>query len=237
MPDLHRPRPQKRLQLRRLPRACLLALLLPGLASAEDPTAERVRDFLLAQLGADSAQARIEVIQPTATLAPCTDPQPFLPQSNQRLLGRVAVGLRCSGQGEQTRYLQALIRIASEYLVAARPIAAGEVLTADMLARRSGDLDRLPRNVLTDPAQAIGLQASRPLAEGDSLQSNALRAPQLIERNARVTVEARGRGFSVSRDGVALDNGSLGSEIRVRTDDGEILRARVSGPNRLEIRF
>lgn len=235
MPDPHSsPRPIRR-SLRLLALSALLAPLSPDTFAAADQTTQRVHDFLLEQLGADAARAQIEVHQPGAVLPPCKEPQPFLPQANQRLLGRIAIGVRCAG--ESIRYLQASVAIVSDYLVAARPIAAGEVLAGDMLERRQGDLSRLPRNTLTDPAQAVGMQASRALSEGSPLLGNALRAPQLVERNARVKIEARGRGFSISREGVALDNGSLNSEIRVRTDDGETLRARVVGVNRLEVHF
>jgi flagella basal body P-ring formation protein FlgA len=47
----------------------------------------------------------------------------------------------------------------------------------------------------------------------------------LVERNARVVLQAQGAGFTISRDGKALDNGSLGSTVRVMGSDGKMLSA------------
>lgn len=213
---------------------CLSALLLwgqPAIAE-EDPVASRVRDLLMPQL---PENAEIEVQPAAGNLPPCDDPQPFLPQSGQRLLGRVSVGVRCAGTPPQTRYLQATISVNGDYLVARRAIKAGEIVEPDMLELRQGPLERLPRGTLTATEQAVGLQASRALNAGSTLQDNALRRPLLVQRNARVILEAQGSGFVIRREAVALEGGGLDSEVRLRADSGEVLRGRVIGANRLTV--
>jgi len=56
-----------------------------------------------------------------------------------------------------------------------------------------------------------------------------------VQKGARVTVEARGVGFRIQRDAFALEDGALDHEIRVRTDNGEVLRACVVAPNHLQL--
>lgn len=67
--------------------------------------------------------------------------------------------------------------------VAARAIAAGETLSADMLEVRQGALERLPRQLVSDPLSVVGMQATRALDAGSLLQSRSLRAALLVERN------------------------------------------------------
>ena len=225
----HRPRTRPRALL---PLAALCAALgsLSNPLLADEAVNDSARQFLEQRLLEQGLQGSVEIAASSARMPACSEPQPFLPRSGQRLLGRV---VRCADG--QTRYLQAQIGVVGDYVVAARAIAAGETLSADMLEVRQGALERLPRQLISDPLSVVGMQTTRALDAGSLLQSRSLRAALLVERNARVSVEALGTGFRISRDGVALDAGALGSEIRVRTDGGEILRARIVGRNRLQV--
>ncbi|GAB3390877.1 flagellar basal body P-ring formation chaperone FlgA [Azotobacter armeniacus] len=223
----------------RLPLKVLLCLLawLPSqpAEAAPDLLETRVRELILQRLPAgDRQDVRIEIERPAASFPDCDDPQPFLPQPNQRLQGRLTMGVHCPGESQPHRYLQASIGILGEYVVARRMIEPGEIIEPSMLAMREGRLERLPRNVATSAGEILGMQAIRAFAEGSTLRRNALRTPELIERNARIVFEARGPGFIVSREATALDSGGLDSEVRARTEGGKILRGRVIGRNRLQ---
>lgn len=217
--------------------AGLLALLPAGASSAAetDPVAVAVHDFLRREAARPDRQVSVEVAPVAALLPPCIQPQPFLPQPTQRLLGRVAVGVRCSDT--TIRYRQATITISATYPIARRALAAGEVVTAEMLELQEGDLGRLPRQAVLDTGQIIGRELTRALGKGSPLPSNALRNVPLVERSARVRVEARAGGFVASREGTALDSGGLGDEIRIRTETGAVLRARVHSRNLLTVDF
>ncbi len=191
-----------------------------------------VQHFLEDNLRAQNIPGEIE-IQPLSVAVTCPNPQPFLSQPQNPLLGRVTVGVRCDGA--PTRYLFATIHRQGRYLIAARPIAAGEMISLDMLAFKEGALESLPRQILTDEKQAVGLQALRLIPSGGMLLSTAIRERPIVQKGARVTVEARGVGFRIQRDAFALEDGALDHEIRVRTDNGEVLRARVVAPNHLQL--
>jgi len=215
----------------------LLALLPASLVLAEaDPLMEsRVHELLVDAAAGAGRQVSVALHPTSAQLPPCTNPQPFLPHPELRVPGRVAVGVRCDGAG--SRYLQATVSISADYPVTRRAVAAGEVLTADLLELRHGDLGRLPRQAVLDIGQALGRELTRALPQGSPLPANALRSVPLVSRGARVRVEARASGFVASRDGTALDNGGLGEQIRIRGEGGEIIRARVSGRNLLSVEF
>lgn len=60
----------------------------------------------------------------------------------------------------------------------------------------------------------------------------------LIKRGDAVSIVAQGRGFSVSRTGEAMDNGTVNDWIRVRpADGGEPIRGRVMRPGLVVIQL
>ncbi|WP_349513460.1 flagella basal body P-ring formation protein FlgA [Erythrobacter sp. NFXS35] len=65
---------------------------------------------------------------------------------------------------------------------------------------------------------------------GGSAASNRP-APPAIKRGDALTIQVRGRGFSVQQQGEAMENGAVGEWIFVRTArKAEALRARIERP-------
>ncbi len=216
---------------------CLFpALLLLASGAAHAGAAEDAAQVFLQDaarhLGND---VTVTVPAPEVALPPCTDPQPFLPGHDQRLLGRVTVGVRC-GDG-QTRYLQARVTAIGQYWVAAQDIPVGTLVTESMLEARSGDLATLPRLAVLDENAAVGRVATRTLARGSVIQGSQLQAPALIQRNRTVSVEAIGQGFRVVRQGEALQDGALGDTVRVRMSNRSILTGVVAGDGVVKVSF
>ena len=66
-------------------------------------------------------------------------------------------------------------------------------------------------------------------------EQTAAAAP-LVLRGEAVSIAVTGQGFTVARSGEALEPGSLGQWIRVRTAPAAApLRARVAGPGTVEL--
>ncbi len=218
------------------------ALALCASAVAQDPGAEhllhvRVQAFLTERAAVDGDEVEVEVFASAASLPPCTAPEPFLSGPAQRVLGRVAVGVRCDGEPRHVRYLQAEVRINGRYWVAARDIAAGEIVAADALREQRGELSALPRDIVRIAAELVGRQAQRRLAADTPLQAHQFRTVPLVERGQRVVVEARGERFHVRREGTALEPGGRGERVRVRFGKDEIVHAEVVGAGALAISF
>ncbi|TDO16769.1 MULTISPECIES: flagellar basal body P-ring formation chaperone FlgA [Halomonas] len=228
--------------------ACMLAMAFLLLAApsqaAPDAMLESIHAFLHEQVmasgdvAASGDEVVIEIHPPRARLSSCEQPDPFLPHaSSTRLMGRVSVGVRCGDQGRQVRYLQADIHIMGSYVVMAQDVDVGQTIRPEHLAEQQGSLDRLPQHTVLDPGQAVGQQASRPLAAGTTLQDHHLRPRQLVKRGQRVLIEVRGQGFRISRQAEALESGGQGDNIRVRLPDRRLLEARVIDEGRLTVDF
>ena len=225
------------MKVKRLLVTGLLMAMAPSAALAvpDDPIAQATQRFLLSQAASLGDDVSVEINSDTSRLPECQSPQPFLPRDGVPQ-GRVMVGVRCSND-QQVRYVQARVSASVRFLVAATAIQRGQRLSADMLDWERADVSRRPRNALDDPSQAIGQAVMQRLVKGMALRGDRLRQPYLVHRGEAVTLIARGDGFSVTREGEALNNGGKGDAIRARMPDGQVIRGEVDAQGRLKVRY
>ncbi|MGM8849152.1 flagellar basal body P-ring formation chaperone FlgA [Salinicola halophyticus] len=247
-----RPRSKYRPALRRLLwvgattlMASLFALSLlpiPSIAQADaelptgDTVSASVKRFLEQRSASLGDQVTIEIRDSAADLGDCPAPQPFLPRPGIPQ-GRVTVGVHCGSEGERTRYLQATVSAMVRHLVVQQSIAPGQRIDAAELGWQESDISRLRRGYLDDIGQAAGMIATRRIPDGAVLTDNMLREPWMVKRGDTVVLTAVGQGFHVSRSVEALDNGGLGSTIRLKTESNQILQGRVTGQDQLRVDF
>lgn len=220
----------------------LSLLPIPSIARAEittqdaDPIASSVIAFLERKTASLGDQVDIDIRESAASLGPCVSPQPFLPRPGLPQ-GRVTVGVRCGAHGEQTRYVQATVSAMVEHLVTTRTISPGETIDASMLAWRTSDLSRLRRGYMATLDQAVGQVATRRIPADMTLTDNMIRKPWMVKRGDTVVLTAIGQGFRISRSVEALENGGLGSTIRLKTENNQVLQGKVTGHDRLSVDF
>jgi len=191
---------------------------------------QTVTQFLTVQAGGLPGQINVTVgaIDPRLNLAACAAPDPFLP-NGARAWGKTTVGVRCTAPSPWTVYIPAMVQVQGDYLAAAVPLAQGQVIGPNDVARVRGDLTTLPPGILTESSQAVGYTVARTVAVGAPLRQDALRSQQAVASGQMVRLVSSGPGFKVTSDGRALANGSDGQTIQVRTPNGQV----VSGVARL----
>ena len=206
----------------KLRRLLWLALLLPLLAHAQSPLYGALDDYLRTQtLGLPGKVSyTISPLDPRTKLSPCDAFEPFLP-SGGKLWGKTTVGVRCLGPSFWTIYVAVQVNVSGNYLISARPMPAGYLISETDIATRSGDLSRLPTNIITDQSQAVGKTVKSGLAAGQPLRSDQLIAPWAVLQGQNVTTISNGQGFSVSSSGKALTNALAGQVVQIRTESGQ----------------
>ena len=122
-------------------------------------------------------------------------------------------------------------------LIATRPIARGQLLTAADVAvqtpPRSTRLasGRVPFYTLDG---ALGQEASRVIRAGEIVTADVCLPPMMIERGEIVTVLSAGGGISIRRNAKALSNARQGDVAEVELlNSRERLAARVVAPGEL----
>jgi len=209
-----------------------------GLAQQLQRLAGEAASAAGAALG-NGQQMRVEIetgqLDPRLKLAPCDQVQPHLPNGTKPY-GRIRIGLRCvQGAVRWNVYLPVTVKLFAPALVLAAPLPAGTVLEVSHLQRREVDLAAHPDPALTQYPQALGRLLARPLAAGDTLRRNDLRARQFFSAGDVVRVTAVGPGYAVTVEGQALSAGVEGQPARVRVESGRVLSGVPSGERRMEI--
>lgn len=202
------------------------------------PVQQAVAAFLQQQTAGLPGRVTItlEAMDPQNQLPPCAELTPFLP-TGTRAWGRVNVGVRCESPVNWSIYVPAQVSVLGEYLVAIRPIRAGQIIAPADLERRSGDLASEAANTLTDMTQAVGHSARYTVAAGSVLRADMLRLPQAVRQGQEVKVVGTGAGFTVANEGRALNAAGAGEPVRVRLANGQVVSGKARADGSVELEF
>jgi flagella basal body P-ring formation protein FlgA len=197
-----------------------------------------VEDYLRTQTQGFPGKVSVRITPPDARtkLAQCDAYEPFQPPGAAPW-GKTTVGVRCLGPASWTLYVQVQVSIKARYLVAARPMATGQVIGENDFVAREGDLGTLPASILMDDEQAIGKTVKIGIAAGQPLRSDQLITPWAVQQGQQVKTISRGAGFSVSSEGKALNNAQDGQIVQVRTPSGQTVSGIARPGGIVEIRY
>jgi flagella basal body P-ring formation protein FlgA len=216
-----------------------LLLVIANMAIADTPARQDhaairqiVERFLRTQTAGLPGQVNFTVgqIDSRLNLPQCPTPEPFMP-GGSRIWGKTTVGVRCSAPSTWTVYIPATIQVLADYVVTAAPLAQGQTIGPNDLAKAHGDLALLPNGVVTDASQAIGRTMSISLPLGSPLRLDSLRNQQAIQQGQAVRLVSNGPGFRISAEAHALSNANEGQVTQVRTASGQVVTgiARTGG--------
>lgn len=162
----------------------------------------------------------IDEIDKRIALRPCSKIEAFLP-SGSTLIGRVAVGVRCNETNGWSIFIPVQIKITRELLTSSHPLAMGQVVREEDLARQSTEMTQ--NTGITEASRVIGKVLRYSIAAGYVLREDMLRAPYSVRQGQSVKLSVRGSGFSLSSSGVALNNAAEGESVQVRTTSGRVI--------------
>jgi len=80
---------------------------------------------------------------------------------------------------------------------------------------------------LRDLQQVLGKMIDATVPAGALLQGAQLRVPYVVKMNQPVRLLARGEGFAVGSDAIALGNAGVGERVNVRVGSGKVVSAVV----------
>jgi flagella basal body P-ring formation protein FlgA len=152
--------------------------------------------------------------------------------ANKQGLRRIVVGSNNGAEPSSARSRSAAKR--SQALVYARNIAAGEILAAADL-NWSDDAVAAP-DTPGDPDMAIGKAAKRPLRAGAVVAARDLAAPRVVKRDEMVSIAFEAEGLTLSLQGKALADASVGESLQVlNTQSKKTIEAVVTGPGQAAV--
>jgi flagella basal body P-ring formation protein FlgA len=157
---------------------------------------------------------------------------------NEARSGRFDAAIEIPSAGGKRPIVQVSGRATAtvEVATAARTIERGGVLKdADLIMERRTRSD-VGRDVITNPAQAVGLAARSNLQPGHPIRSAELMKPDLVQRNDVVTIIYEVPGVVLTIRGKAAEGGAEGDVINVLNEQSKrTLQGVIVGPGRVAI--
>jgi flagella basal body P-ring formation protein FlgA len=147
-----------------------------------------------------------------------------------RLLGPTSFTLTIQVAGKVAKQLHgtATIAVAQEVVRLVRPVAQGEIITADAVSRTQVPVTQPLRQMMIQPEDVIGKHARRSLAGNVPLSTQDVTAVTVVRRGDMVRIVLESPLIKVSTPGEALEAGKPGDTIRVKnTSSNREVRAQV----------
>jgi flagella basal body P-ring formation protein FlgA len=142
--------------------------------------------------------------------------------------GRSVVGVRCAGDTAWKIFAPVDIALPAPVVTVARDIQRGELIEAQDVVVKEGDLARLRGQYFRDPTEVIGHRAKRNLAAAVVVTPAMIDARRLVTRGSEVTIVADAAAIQVRMSGKALAHGGRGDRIKVKNNrSGRVITATV----------
>ena len=197
-------------------------------AALNDRIVQQVQRYLQEQTASLPGEIRITVNAPDdrTRLAGCDELQVSL-APGARAWGQVPVGVRCVRPQPWQIYVPATVRVSAPVVVAARALVPGSVVDAADLTTRVEELTALPASVLQDTNLAVGRIAASAVPAGSVLRAENLKQVLAVVNGQTVRVVYESATLSVTSEGRALGNASVGQGVEVRVGSGKTVRGIV----------
>jgi len=149
--------------------------------------------------------------------------------------GKLILNLRCESGRVWSRPVILYVMVKGRYLVAARPLKPGQVLTTSDWKWVDGDLSKMGDSLVDSPDLLKNMELSRPQQPGNPLRLNDFRQMSVIKSGDQVRVAILGRGFAIDASGQALADAALGASVKVRISDGKIIQGTAVSQGLVEV--
>jgi len=156
--------------------------------------------------------------------------------NRRKAWGKTSVRLSCASPRWQI-YVQAEVKVIADYLIAAMPLATGQIISANDVTFQKGDLTQLPAGIYTDVAQVAGRTVSRAMAAGTALSQYMVKVSPVIQQGQAVMLVTAGHGFSISAEGKAIGKALEGQVVQVKVRSGQVVSGIARQGGKVEVTF
>ena len=120
--------------------------------------------------------------------------------------------------------------------VLSHAVPRGEVISSHDLNWIKTREDTLRHDVITDVDQIVGMTPRSPMRVGQMVTNSEIQKPVAIVKGALVTLVLKSGTMTLSAQGRALEQGSLGDTIHViNTHSNLTVEGKVEGPNMVSV--
>lgn len=198
-------------------------------------TVEHAAQSVMTQYPGVRVQTQVGALNPQLKLAPCQMAEPYT-HGGQRVWGDIRIGLRCvQGPVRWNVYVPAQVKVYGPAWVASTGLPPGHVLAEGDLVREEAEWTGEAGTPVGQTDSLLGRALNQAIRPGQALRTQHVRARQWFNAGQTVTLVARGTGFAVTAEGVALTAGLEGQTTTVRLESGRVVQGVAVGARRVEV--
>lgn len=146
--------------------------------------------------------------------------------------GHIGVNYKSVDGSDEVRFQ--LKAVADEWRlmpVASRPLAKGATVTANDVQLMKVNGTALGRDSIENLGDIVGRNLTKDIGQGEMFKASTVVVPAVVTAGSRVTVVFRQSRLEVTASGIALENGGMGQNIRVRNESSKkVIVGKVSDP-------
>ncbi|RKZ88484.1 MAG: flagella basal body P-ring formation protein FlgA [Gammaproteobacteria bacterium] len=189
-----------------------------------------------AQARYDNPQIVMEPLDKRLRLEECAGELDAFSNSHNNGLGNRTIGIKCHTPVAWTVYVPIKVKVFLPVVVAARPLAAKQIITKADLRIQQHDISTIRQGYLKNTDQAVGQQLKYSVAQGIVLNPKSLVIQKMVRRGEQITLIAKAGGMEVRMSGTALSDATHGQRIQVKNVSSKrIVEGIVDAPGIVRI--
>ncbi len=169
----------------------------------------------------NSPQVVVDSLDNRLRLQQCGTALNAFSNTTSNTLGSRTIGVKCQSPTEWTVYVPVKIKVLKHVVVAARPLAANQTLTAQDLRLELMDVSDLRQGFLPEREQVVGQQLKYPIAVGMVVPPRGLKLEKVVRRGEQIILVASAGTMEVRMNGTAMEDASVGDKIKVKNSSSQ----------------
>ncbi len=184
----------------------------------------------------ETLEVRFNQLDPNSKLLSCSKKIDISFAQGSTPMQANAVVLKCMEPSSWNLIVPISIQIYTKVIVAARNLAAGDIITEEDIVYEAQDKNRLFDGYFKNADEIIGLAATRSITAGARFTKKNIKPVALVKRNRPVTLELRHGTIQVDMVGIAKSDGYLDQAVKILNPSSKkIVDAIVIGKDRAKI--
>jgi flagellar basal body P-ring formation protein FlgA len=229
-------------------RICSIFIALAGNASGqavENPQLRGAVDRFMADYATKlkahfGGQTRVEysvgALDSRQSVPNCPVPLAVETKEPLQTSARLNLLVSCSQNATWSIYVPIDLKIYRAVVVAVKPLTHGTTITADDVRLSEVNISQITGQYIDSLEQVIGKDLKRGIASGTPVLEQQLVAPLLVRRGEAVVISAASNIVTVKISGIALSDGRLGEQIRIKNlSSTRIVQAKIVGAGQAEV--
>ena len=153
------------------------------------------------------------------------------------ILSTSTMGIKCQeNDNHWSLYVPVKITVLKTIYVAKRALIKGNRLTEDDIYQTEMDVQRLNKGYFTEKDLLVGQICKQNISPNSPLNPHNVEAAKLINKGERVSIVVNDNNLTISMDGVAMEEGSLGDTIKVRNlSSKKIIEAQITDAKKVNV--